>query len=203
MDMRNFFQVVKSVVAKKHDLSDTSWILRGKIPNTLPYNFEILWGLHPDEYAVIKMFDKFVKTPRYQQNYLKSYEFAGVRNEALPLPVEFMPFFDWSNTLGFGTFDQALVNWYEDGLHYIGAHSDTEVVQKNTIMSISLGEIRTFRIRNKSTKQIVKDIEMTDKSYIVMGGNMQQEFTHEVVKVQGNKGKQMNRRINITFRSFV
>ena len=37
---------------------------------------------------------------------------------------------------------------------------------------------------------------------LTMGGKFQQEFTHEIVKVCGNKGKNMERRINITMRQF-
>jgi alkylated DNA repair dioxygenase AlkB len=39
-------------------------------------------------------------------------------------------------------------------------------------------------------------------SVIVMGGHMQKEYQHTVPKVNGGKGLEVGRRINITFRQF-
>jgi hypothetical protein len=49
-------------------------------------------------------------------------------------------------------------------------------------MSISLGATRTFRLKDFATKgQRTKvDLEMLDRSYIIMGGDMQAKYTHEV-----------------------
>lgn len=69
-------------------------------------------------------------------------------------------------------------------------------------MSISLGEKRIFRIRDYKTKDIVLDLDLLDRSYIVMGGDMQKHFTHGVIKVSGKKGLAIGRRINIIFRNF-
>lgn len=43
---------------------------------------------------------------------------------------------------------------------------------------------------------------MPDGTFLVMGGTFQKEFTHEVPKINGVKGENIGKRINITFRQF-
>ena len=84
-------------------------------------------------------------------------------------------------------------------LHYIGPHSDNErqIEIGSPILAVSLGAERVFRIR--ADKKIVLDLKMPDNSYVIMGGKMQQQFTHEVPKSK----RVTERRISITFRKFV
>lgn len=108
-------------------------------------------------------------------------------------------------------FNSCLINWYLDGNHYTGAHSDdTKDLQPNSpIFSLSLGQSRTFRIRDKSPSlgaagaaaSTSRDIELSSGTLLVMGGRMQQHFTHEIVKITSSQ-KLVNPRINITFRCF-
>lgn len=182
----------------KHDLGEQSWIIQDDIPE-LPYDFEQLWSLHPEQFGQVKIYNRLVDTPRWTQCYGKSYWFSGMLHEALELPEEFDPFLLWSNLLGFGNFDQVLVNWYESH-HYIGKHTDNEPqIQPNSaILCISLGAERTFRIRSKETGKIVQDFKLKDQSYIVMGGETQKHFTHEITKTS----KKVGNRISLTFRIF-
>lgn len=50
----------------------------------------------------------------------------------------------------------------------------------NRIASIAYGAVRIFRIRNKQTKKIVLDYNHTPKTLLVMEGDFQKEFTHEI-----------------------
>lgn len=75
------------------------------------------------------------------------------------------------------------------------------MVPLSPILSLSFGATRKFRIRDKNDK-IIKDIDLHDSDIIVMCGNMQKEFKHEIVKVSGEKGAKVGKRINITFRQF-
>lgn len=121
------------------------------------------------------------------------------------LPQELEPFLGWDNQLISNIqFNQVLVNWYANGNHYIGAHSDNEreLVEHSPVISISLGQERVFRVRNKITSEVIHDIPMAHNSYLVMCGKMQSKYLHEVPKVDGLKGSRMNKRINITFRVF-
>jgi alkylated DNA repair dioxygenase AlkB len=213
MDIRKYFSVKsvdvdieKKPIIKYLDENKRSWVIQGNLPKNIIdlYNFESLWNLHPEEYGQIKIFNKLINTPRWQQTYCKDYWYSGMLHEALLLPEEFQIFYDWINTLDMGLysgkFNQLLINWYRDGNHYIGKHSDNEsqIVKDSPIMSISLGSKRKFIIRDKKTSDIVLDLEMVNNSYLIMCGEMQKNYTHEVPKDKKIK----DRRINITMRQF-
>ena len=211
-DIRSYFKTVKKepIMMK---LDDKSWIIKGHLPDGLyADNFEELWRLRPNSLAKIRIAGKLIDCPRWQQTYMSNYWFSGIVHEAVDLPGLFKPYLDWANSLGYGNYNLALANFYENGLHYIGSHSDDEsqLVKGAAIVSVSLGDFskkiratrqeRTFRIRNKETKAIVKDIELGDGTFVIMGGEMQEHYLHEVPKVTGKKGESMGRRINLTFR---
>jgi alkylated DNA repair dioxygenase AlkB len=187
------------------NLSNYSWIDKGLLPVELAnVNFEELWNLHPEKYNQVVMAGRVVNTPRWQQSYNKPYFFSGMAHEALPVPDSIRPYWDWANSAGYGEFNQILINWYANGHHYIGTHSDDEsqLIYESPIISLSLGAERIFRLREKKSKQVVHDIPMPHGSVVVMGGMMQNQFTHEVPKINGIKGDDVGRRINITFRQF-
>ena len=102
------------------------------------------------------------------------------------------------------TFNAALVNWYLDGNDYMGAHADDEreMVPLCPIFCLSVGQTRVFRIRRASDNAIVRDVPIRSGEYVVMGGAMQRHYKHEVVPVQGKKGKALGARVSITFRQF-
>lgn len=184
-------------------LNDKSWIITGRIPLTIQYNFDELWNLHPENHDKILMYGKEIEIPRYQSNYLKDYKFAGKTFPGKLLPSQFQPFLDWANSLGFGLFNGVLINFYENK-HYIGQHRDNtdNLVNRSPIVSISLGEKRLFRIRKSENKTRVLDIEMRERDYIIMCGDMQKDYTHEIVKITGKKLLNTGNRINVTFRIF-
>lgn len=189
----------------RYYLSNNSWYDEGVLPTEIDGDFNRLWDAHPKEYGLVKIYGKVIHTPRWQQTYGRAYEFSGINHTPLETPPLFQPFWDWATTTEYGPFNQMLVNWYQNGHHYIGAHSDDETFMKpdTPIVSISLGASRKFRIREKKTNMIVKDIMMSHGMILVMGGNFQKEFKHEVPKIGGKKGEVTGRRINITFRCFL
>lgn len=89
-----------------------------------------------------------------------------------------------------------------NGHHYIGKHSDDErqLIPNSPIFSASFGAERVFRIRDKADGSIVRDVVMTDNSFVLMGPGMQKRFTHQVPKITGNKGAATPARINVIFR---
>jgi len=197
----------------REDLSDDSWLDVGDLPEHLfvstdaPWEFQQLWDLHPEEHHEIVIYGQPHQTPRWQQAYGRDYAFSGGMAKAAELPEEFEPYLEWANELGYGEFNQFLVNWYADGNHYIGSHADDEgPLRKNSpIVTITLcgeGDARTFRIRNKKTKEIVRDVETTNGLVMIMGGRFQQEFKHEIVKVTGKRAESMAPSISITLRQF-
>ena len=58
--------------------------------------FEALWAIHPDDYHVIQMHGRPVKTPRWQQAYGADYHYTGRTNAALPVPPVLEPFRSWA-----------------------------------------------------------------------------------------------------------
>jgi len=116
-------------------------------------------------------------------------------------------------------FNGILVNCYRDGNDKLGAHSDSEVgLDKSTKMvaGIAFGAVRTFRIRyinncppdivvsssvdrRTPTSTIVADIPHHEGMLLVMAGDFQDEFTHEIPPITTNKVN--TPRLSLTFRS--
>ena len=95
-------------------------------------------------------------------------------------------------------FNGILINLYKSGEDYISAHSDDEKEISSTgVLSISVGAVRKFRIRDKSTRKIVKDIPTHSYHVIMMRGHFQKDFLHEIPIEK--KIKDM--RISFTFRT--
>jgi len=109
----------------REKLGEDSWLDICFLSKDYLDNFDELWKLHPKERGKVLVFGE--KTiPRYQQSYLRDYTFSGVNAKAMPLPNEFKRFLDFVNSIPEynGNFNQVLLNWYENGLHHIGSHSD-------------------------------------------------------------------------------
>ena len=195
---------------KRTKLSNLSWLDEGMLPRNLVLSeedFKTVWNLRPQEYDDVMVWGKLRKKPRWERSYLRTYEYNGISCKAYPLPNILKKYLAWVNSLdkyGGRKFNQVLVRWYQDGLHYISSHSDPgkKLIPDSPIVHISLGSgDRKFRIRKD--KKISKDINTQDGTYLVMSGKFRKEFMHEIVKVSGEKGKRVKQRIDITFRQFV
>nr|QYA18463.1 alkylated DNA repair dioxygenase AlkB [Clandestinovirus] len=198
-----------------------SWIDVYTLPKDLiptEEQMEALWNLHPEKMGKVKLMGKELQTPRWHQSYMKPYKFSGLQHDAVPLPSEVKPFLDFANSSVYPSmygsptlFNMCLINWYENGLHNIGLHSDDEsemVKTKNgcsLVFSISLGQERIFRLKPKLKRDdhFSIDVPMPNGTVVVMGGTCQSTHKHTVPKVAGQKGLAMKRRINLTFRQFM
>ena len=97
-------------------------------------------------------------------------------------------------------FNGILVNKYANGLDNIGEHSDDESQLDNAgVIAISYGAVRKFRIRDKKTKKIVKDIPTLPNHIIQMSGEFQKEFKHGIPVEK----KVKEPRISFTFRKHI
>ena len=188
------------------DPTNKSWIKYfPSIPETLSLNkeqFEKLWNLHPKEKGIVKIMGKEIETPRWQQAYGQSYAFSGTVNKALPFHPIILKYVNWANEQTKnekGEFNMALLNWYENGDHYIGHHSDDEkqLIRKSSIYCFSFGASRDFVLKNKITKENTK-VELHNNSLIIMGGKCQKTHTHTLPK----RKKVNEKRISITLRKF-
>ena len=201
---------ILDLIKNTENISETSWIDSFYLPKILIPDekiFKTIWDLHPIEHAEVMILGNLIPIPRWQCSYGKDYYFSGNVSKASEIPKEIKPYIDWVNSLGYGEFNGILMNFYQDGSHYIGCHSDDtrQLVKNSPIVTITLalsGINRKFRIRNKLTKNIVKDITTPNGYVLVMGGKFQTEFKHEIVKITGNNAKQAGSRISITLRQF-
>jgi alkylated DNA repair dioxygenase AlkB len=176
--------------------------------------FKSLVALWPEEPTRIMMFGSEMDAPRRMTSYGRGYHFRGTTHGGEPVPEVLQPYLDWMNGIERygGKFNQVMVNWYKEGSEYIGKHSDDtkQLIPNSPIGLISLGQERTFRVKPKKTRTSTKpatkpfslDIPTTLGKVIVMGGTMQNHYTHEIPKVGGKKGQQMGMRIGLTFRQF-
>ena len=148
-----------------------------------------------------KILGREVELPRFQQTYGMTYSFAGITCNAKEIPPLLQPYLDYANNDYADTseFNGILVNWYEDGGQYVGYHSDNEkqLIKNSPIYCFSLGGTRTFKIKDKATKQ-VQSFKLNNGDLFIMGGTMQQTHLHTITKTV----KPVGRRISITLRKF-
>lgn len=165
--------------------TEKSFLSRKKFPNQ-----ELL------EKCVISIKDKLEERPKiwvfgkecrqnrnvgFFSNEVERYSYSNSYMLAQPLDEYLLELLKIVNELTKNNFNGILVNHYCNGNQYIGAHSDDEKeLGTNGVVSISYGSERKFRIREKKTKKIFKDINMNCGDMVHMGGIFQKEFLHEI-----------------------
>jgi len=183
------------------NLSDKSFILFGILPDSVIVNIDTIYNLKPKTRDVYSILGIKYNIPRYQKAYLNNYSYPGINLQGdIILPPELTDLFNFANSLSKDllgineneNFNQILINFYDDGTQYIAPHSDYGM---KIVFSSSFGQERIFRIINKKTLQLIKDIITKDRTFIIMCGDMQKEFLHTIL--QDNS---QNKRLNITFR---
>ena len=157
---------------------------------------EIQWKQEP-----IKIFGKDMMQPRLTAWYGdadKPYSYSGITMQPLP----------WTNTLqqiktaieklAGVRFTNALLNYYRDGKDSMGWHRDNEkeLGINPVIGSVSFGAARVFRLRYYDKKELVRSIELTHGSFLLMRGETQHYWEHQIPKTNSMIGG----RINLTFR---
>jgi alkylated DNA repair dioxygenase AlkB len=92
-------------------------------------------------------------------------------------------------------YNAALCNLYRNGNASVGLHADDEPEMGPVIASVSLNAERLFRLRRKDGS-IAFSERLRHGSLLLMAGDTQKNFKHEVPKEPGVTGP----RINLTFR---
>jgi alkylated DNA repair dioxygenase AlkB len=191
----------KTTIKLPHGNSSISFI--NEIPKNIQISkteFEALWNSHPEEYGSGIIFGKEIAFPRWTQSFGKTYKFTGTDHKSVPIDNEFLKkLLKWVNEDSGCEYNQILINWYKDGNHYIGAHSDStaQLVPNSSIYSFSFGAKRDFIIESKD-KKYKERVVVEHNSLLIMEGEMQKWYKHSVPKQPKIKDK----RINITFRLF-
>ena len=98
-------------------------------------------------------------------------------------------------------FNAVLLNLYRDGKDSNGWHADNEKeLGKNPVIaSISLGEERFFHLKHRTQKEQRLKIALKHGSLLIMGGEMQHYWLHQIPKT----AKKIAPRINLTFRNII
>ena len=94
-------------------------------------------------------------------------------------------------------FNACLSNLYRNGQDSNGWHSDNEkeLGTNPIIASVSFGATRRFDLKHQSNKQKLS-FQLTSGSLLVMGGEMQHFWKHQIPKQKNIN----NPRVNLTFR---
>jgi len=165
-----------------------------------PGEREYLESLHPERHHPIRVYDRVCHPKRNTQFYsdeVKHYSFSMSKAPAVPLTPELRGILDRINAMFDDNYNGILANEYTSGTDNIGAHADNEAeLGKSGVVMIVIGATRKFRIRDKKTKRIVKDVDLTDGTRAWMQGDFQKEFTHEIPVEKRRNG----RRLSLTFR---
>ena len=131
------------------------------------------------------------------------YYYSGQTIKSLPLDDNVMVSIMNKVNGSLGTkFNGILVNEYTDGTKTVGAHPDNEDGLdkiKSCVAGIAYGATRLFRIRDMITNEIVLDHHHKPCSLIVMDGDFQKEFKHEIPQQKKIK----DCRISLTFRHHI
>ncbi|NKI36009.1 alpha-ketoglutarate-dependent dioxygenase AlkB [Wenzhouxiangella sp. XN79A] len=96
------------------------------------------------------------------------------------------------------SFNSALLNLYRHGSDSMGWHADDEpeLGDRPVIASVSLGAMRRFVLRSRAEPARKIELELAPGSLLVMSGDLQRTWQHQVPKTARPVGP----RINLTFR---
>ena len=148
----------------------------------------------------MNMYGKKVEFPRlvaWYGNDEMPYSFSGITLLPNPWIKELLEIKNRLEPIAKVSFNRVLLNLYRNGQDSVSWHSDAEPeLGKNPIIaSVSFGAIRKFQLRHNTTKEKI-EIHLTHGSLLIMQGELQHYWQHQVPKTHEKIGE----RINLTFR---
>jgi alkylated DNA repair dioxygenase AlkB len=151
--------------------------------------------------VTIVMLGRTVKQPRLTAWYGDegaSYTYSKRRFDPLPWTAELATLTARLRAETGHPWNGCLCNLYRDGHDAMGLHADRERELGPTpqVASLSLGATRRFILRSNRTKGLKRELELSHGSLLLMGGNTQLHWKHEVPRTTAPVGE----RINLTFR---
>ncbi|HVX49172.1 MAG TPA: alpha-ketoglutarate-dependent dioxygenase AlkB [Chitinophagaceae bacterium] len=153
------------------------------------------------KHEAIKMFGKQVMQPRLTAWYGdagKSYSYSGITMQPQAWTLVLLQIKQRAEALSGACFNSALLNYYRNGNDSMGWHRDDEkeLGINPVIASVSFGAARKFQFRNYADKSVVRNIQLTHGSLLLMRGQTQHYWQHQLPKTSTATGP----RVNITFR---
>ncbi len=151
----------------------------------------------------MNMYGKQLNFPRLTAWYGdndKPYSFSGIKLSPQPWNEELLEIKNRIEPKASVTFNSVLLNRYRNGNDSISWHTDAEKeLGKNPIIaSVNFGATRKFQLRHIQTKEKL-EIELTHGSLLIMQGELQHFWQHQVPKTTQN----VTERINLTFRVII
>jgi alkylated DNA repair dioxygenase AlkB len=128
----------------------------------------------------------------------RSYTYSGISMRSEPWSTALLEIKHRIEVLSDTTFNSVLLNLYRDGNDSVSWHSDDEpeLGPEPVIGSVSLGATRRFAMRHKERDDLRARFDLGHGSYLLMRGQTQRHWEHQVPKTSRPVGK----RINLTFR---
>ncbi len=148
----------------------------------------------------MNMYGKQVNFPRLTAWYGdndKPYSFSGITLQPKIWSEELIEIKNKIEPLAKVKFNSVLLNLYRSGNDSISWHTDAEkeLGINPVIASVNFGVTRKFQLRHNQTKEKI-EIELTHGSLLIMQGELQHFWQHQVPKT----AKMVGERINLTFR---
>lgn len=148
----------------------------------------------------MRIYGKSVKLPRLTAWYGdndKPYSFSGITLNPNPWTTELLEIKKSIEIKCEAVFNSVLLNLYRDGKDSISWHTDAEkeLGINPIIASVNFGAARKFQLRHRSSNEKI-EIELRHGSLLIMQGELQHYWQHQVPKIN----KEIGKRINLTFR---
>jgi alkylated DNA repair dioxygenase AlkB len=148
----------------------------------------------------MNMYGKQVAFPRLTAWYGdndRPYSFSGITLAPKNWTKELLKIKEKIEAISKVVFNSVLLNRYRNGNDSISWHTDAEkeLGRNPIIASVNFGATRKFQLRHIKTKEKL-EIELTNGSLLIMQGELQHYWQHQVPKTS----QKVNERINLTFR---
>lgn len=149
----------------------------------------------------INIFGKTYPQPRltaFYANNEKSYSYSHIKMDPLPFNKDLLSIKHLLERYLDVEFTSCLANLYRNGQDSNGWHADNEKeLGKNPVIaSVSFGSQRTFQLKHRRDKAQKAKLILHPGSLLLMKGETQHNWLHQVPKTKQKVGK----RINLTFR---
>lgn len=147
------------------------------------------------------MYGKYIQFPRLTAWYGdndKPYSFSGITLQPKNWNKELLEIKALIEPIANTNFNSVLLNRYRNGSDSISWHTDAEKeLGKNPIIaSVNFGAERIFQLKHMRTQERI-DIPLRHGSLLIMLGELQHNWQHQVPKTK----KVIGERINLTFRT--
>jgi len=149
----------------------------------------------------MKLYGKDINLPRKTAWYGdmdKSYTFSGIHLNPEPWTPTLLEVKERIEDVAGVEFNSVLLNLYRHGNDGISWHTDEEpeLGENPVIGSVSFGGTRKLMFRHRQDKDIKAEVELTDGSFLLMAGETQHFWQHQIPKTS----RHVEPRINLTFR---